>query len=201
MPQASTVKTKPRLQLSKTAIISIVIGLLVLTNAVAAFFWWRDANKLPPPRHPWRTSAGPVATSPQPASTDDTLLQNANRAIINGDFAQLKQILDEHPNIINQHYGPGRATLLIAAASWGRADAVAELLKRKADVNARNRFNSTPLFACINNRGTKEIVGMLLDAKADFTIPNNNGMTPLALALKKNRQDMADLLKQHGATK
>jgi len=180
-------------------IICGIISLFILTMALAVFFFWKhDAHK--PPPHAARKAARRIATpKSQPSPEIAGLMQSADDAISKDDLPLLKQLLDAHPEIINQSYGGGRHTLLFAAAWGGNADAVEELLSRKANVNARNKLGRTPLFGCINNKGTKEIAQMLLDHGADFTIANNNGKTPLKVAIEKNRQDIADLLRQKGA--
>ena len=42
---------------------------------------------------------------------------------------------------------------------------------------------------------------MLIDAGADVKIADNKGITPLQLAIDKGRDDIAELLRQHGAKK
>ena len=96
---------------------------------------------------------------------------------------------------LSRYVGGARSTLLHTAAYNGRSNIVAELLLRKADVNARNVVGHTPLYDCVDNRGTVEIAKMLLDAGADVTIASNRGKTPLQQALDKGRADLADLLK------
>ena len=126
-------------------------------------------------------------------------MDNADAALVNYNLPKFKQLLDAHPEIINQRYSKDITTLLNSAAYWGRVEAVEELLNRKADVNAKNIYGHTPLYYCIDHNGTKEIAQMLLDHGADFTIANSDGKTPLKVAIAKNRQDMVDLLRQRGA--
>jgi uncharacterized protein len=193
VPEASKtrVKYKPG---KKTYILGSVIGFLVLAGALAIFFWKHSAQK-PPPYAVRKTARRIAATSTQPA-----LVGNAPWvAARSGNLPKLKQILDEHPEVLNQHYGGVRTTMLIAAANRGRANTLEELLNRNADVNARTLHGDTALYACISGKGTKEMAEMLLDHKADFTIADSDGKTPLKLAIEKNRQDMVDLLQQHGA--
>ena len=170
-----------------------VIGLLVLAGALAVFFWKNHGQKAPPVAH--RGARRTVALSTQPALGGNAPWIAAR----SGNLPRLKQILDEHPEVLNQHYGGGRTTMLIAAANRGRANTMEELLNRNADVNARTLHGETALYDCINGKGTKEMAEMLLDHKADFTIADNDGKTPLKLAIEKNRQDMVELLQQHGA--
>lgn len=196
-----TSKTRPKSGAGKNIyILWSIIGLLVLTNALAIFFWRRDEQEL---RSATRSSEKLTATSstssPQPSQSISVLMDTADAALVNYNLPKFKQLLDAHPEIINQYYSKDSTTLLNSAAWWGRVDAVEELLKRKADVNARNVYGHTPLYYCISHNGTKAIAQMLLDHGADFTIAGNDGKTPLQLAVEKKRQDIIELLQQHGA--
>ena len=74
---------------------------------------------------------------------------------------------------------------------------VAELLiANGADVNAKNDRNRTPLHNATLN-GRKEIVELLIVAGADVNAKANNG-TPLDVAIKQKRTEIADLLRKHG---
>ncbi|HUB87155.1 MAG TPA: ankyrin repeat domain-containing protein [Verrucomicrobiae bacterium] len=185
---------KARWSIGKILLASGIIGLLLLTNALVYFYWQHDAQKLEliTRNESWHAA---VHRSLQPSDG------NALWHLMNDDanLPQIEQILDAHPEFINQRYGKQQSTLLSSAAWSGSVNIVAELLKLKADVNAKNLEGRTALFSCIQNQGTKEIVEMLLDHGADFTIPDNHGVTPLKLAMKKNKQDIVELLRQHGA--
>jgi uncharacterized protein len=123
-------------------------------------------------------------------------------AAYNGDLASLKQVIDQHPDLVSEHVGGyGGATPLHVAAGRGHADCVEELLRHNADVNARTWDGRTPLYDCINGAGVLEIGAMLLDHNASATIANNAGKTPLQLANDKNRSDLIKLLRDHGAEK
>ena len=178
-----------------------IIGLLVLTNALAIFFWKHNAQKPPPyaVRKVAKQIVTSITSSPQLSPKIAAVLQSAHAAVSKDDLPLLKQLLDAHPEILNQGYYKANNTLLFSAAVRGKADEVEELLNRKADMNARNSDGRTPLFGCIASPGTNEIAQMLLDHGADFTIANNSGKTPLKLATEKNRQDIVALLQQHGA--
>jgi hypothetical protein len=199
-------KPKSKITFNTTAIVWSIIGLLILTNALEVFFWRRAAQRLPSPvrkialRSAASTNAAPSASNSSPSSAADVPIRDAHNAVVKDNLPLLKQLLDVHPEILNQRMFAARNTLLISAASWGTTNTLEELLKRNADVNARSASGQTALFACvISTHGTKEIAAMLLDHGANFTITDNKGETPLQRAVEKNRQDMIDLLKQHGA--
>jgi len=120
---------------------------------------------------------------------------------LNGDLAGVKEILDKNPGRLEERIGGMRATMLNVAAYGGQPEVVAELLHRGASVNTRTSQGHTPLYDCILGKGTAEIAKMLLDNKADPTIPDNAGKTPLQLAVERDKTDIADLLRQNGAIK
>lgn len=122
-------------------------------------------------------------------------------AALKGDLPRVKEALDQNPELINQRVSEARSTLLHTAAYHGRAQVVEELLRRKADVNARNRAGHTPLYDCVTLDGTPEIALMLLKHGADPAIPDNGGKTPLQLAMEKHRDDLTKCLRQYQAPK
>jgi hypothetical protein len=131
----------------------------------------------------------------QPSWATNTLYVAAH----DGKLDEVREMLDAHPEVINQGIGGARSTLLHTAAYNGRTAVVNELLKRKADVNVRNTVGHTPLWDCVDNRGNPDILTMLITNGADVSIPDNKGQTPLQVAIRKNRTEMAELLRQHGA--
>jgi ankyrin repeat protein len=75
---------------------------------------------------------------------------------------------------------------------------VAIFLARGADVNAGTGGN-TALHAAAGF-GWPDIAALLLDHGADLAAKDYEGKTPLATAIKNNRTDVADLLRERGAT-
>ncbi|HEY0551354.1 MAG TPA: ankyrin repeat domain-containing protein [Verrucomicrobiae bacterium] len=63
---------------------------------------------------------------------------------------------------------------------------------------ARRQRQQTPLHDCVS-KGTEVIAIMLLKRGADVTIRNKAGLTPLQLAKVRNRPEMEELLRKHGA--
>src|ERR1043166_9926335 len=91
------------------------------------------------------------------------------------------------------------ATLLHTAAYNGQTAVVEDLLRRNADVNARTTQGHTPLYDAAD-RGTPQVVALLLQHGADVTIrAEDTGWTPLQAALSRQRSDIAEALRQHGA--
>jgi uncharacterized protein len=75
---------------------------------------------------------------------------------------------------------------------------VDELIRAKADVNARNRFGSTPLYeaALAGNTG---LIRRLLKAGANPNTANEGGMTPLMLVARTPNVEAAEALIKAGA--
>jgi hypothetical protein len=198
VPEAS--KTQPKSAAGKKIYIWGIVGLLVLTNALTIFFWKNhDQKTTPPVRMGAKRTVAPSTSSLQPSPDIAAVMQSARTAVTKDDLPLLKQLLDEHPEIVSQRYGNANNALLILAVLWGKEDIAVELLNRKADVNIQNRDGRTPLYVCIEHGRTKEMAAMLLDHGADFTIADKNGETPLKLAIEKKRQGIVGLLQQHGA--
>jgi ankyrin repeat protein len=97
------------------------------------------------------------------------------------------------------------------AAGAGNRDTVALLLAHKADVNAREKSGGqTALHLAISNETRKDALGeagslamvrLLLDNKAEATIKDNQGRTPLDLAVPMKYRRVAELLRKRGARK
>jgi len=77
-------------------------------------------------------------------------------------------------------------------------------LKKDFDVNARgntsgNRNADTPLHRAARGFGMERAVELLLKKGADPNVKDKNGDTPRAIAEKRNRTKVVELLKKHGA--
>ena len=91
----------------------------------------------------------------------------------------------------------------LAYAARGHRNVAELLLANKADVNARDDFDFTPLMAAANG-GHKDVVELLLANKADFNAKpgdGTDGKTAFQSAKEKGYNDVAELLRQHGANK
>jgi ankyrin repeat protein len=93
-------------------------------------------------------------------------------------------------------------TPLHESALFGHKDVVALLLASKADVNALNKNGETPLHRAAmtghNETGHNDVAELLLANGADVNAKDNGSTTPLQLAVVNGRQDMVELLRQHG---
>jgi len=79
------------------------------------------------------------------------------------------------------------------AAFDGNIEAVKQHIAGGTDVNARNKYERTPLIQAAY-RGHKAIVELLIAKGADVNAKDHNGETPLDVA----EGETADLLRKHG---
>ena len=99
--------------------------------------------------------------------------------------------------------GCGNPDALIQACYDGNIEAVKQHLADGADVNAKDEFHVTPLYAAFEHRGMagkghKEIVELLIAKGADVNAKNDDGETPLDLAIGRKHPETAELLHKHG---
>lgn len=94
-------------------------------------------------------------------------------------------------------------TALIPAAHHGHPDIVRELLKTDIDIDHVNRLGWTALLETIilSDGGTThvEILKLLVDAGANVSLADRDGVTPLAHAESRSYAEMARILKAAGA--
>ncbi len=145
-------------------------------------------------------SSVPVTLYPERVPVPSPRVQEAHEACRGGNVTRLKEILDEHPEYLNQFIAQNTATLLHSAAHNAQLEVVEELLRRKAEVNVRNTAGTTPLHDCAS-KGTEKIATLLLEAGADVTLSNNAGFTPIEWAAQRNRPEMEKFLREHVARK
>ena len=72
------------------------------------------------------------------------------------------------------------------------------LITHKADVEARNEFNSTPLHLAADQNST-EVAQLLITHKADIEARDEDNNTPLHLAACNSSTEVAQLLITHKA--
>ena len=168
---------------------------------------------------------GTVAGSP--AGRESELWQLL-RAIASGDRPRASRLLLASPGLASeatavgatraastsyfveeiQHYVYAGDTPLHVAAVAYRTDIARELVRRGADVNARNRRGAQPLhYACDGQpasaswapRAQAAVIAYLLGAGADPNATDKSGVTPLHRAVRTRCASAVRVLLAHGA--
>jgi len=98
----------------------------------------------------------------------------------------------------------GNSLPLHKVIRYGHADIAALLVRRGADVNGRDAWGCTPLHYAVVSQGPggrclPDIALLLLEEGGDPNARSNDGWSPLMSALDNGQQEMAALLRQHGA--
>ncbi len=93
-----------------------------------------------------------------------------------GNLRRAHELLDQNPDTTTAG-GDFLNTPLHIAAEKGYQDIVVSLLKRGAEVNARNRFKETPLHLAVM-MGHSGIVSLLISHGADKHVLNERGENP-----------------------
>ena len=122
--------------------------------------------------------------------------QDIYLAVANGDMLQVKEILEENPDLLNAR-NENELTPLNLACERGQAGIVDFLLKNGADPYLGDRENSMPIHLAAVS-GSLEAIDLLLDQGVDIDIQDENGMTPLLFAISR-RNWAADHLIENGA--
>ncbi|MEQ8331546.1 MAG: ankyrin repeat domain-containing protein [Longimicrobiales bacterium] len=87
---------------------------------------------------------------------------------------------------------------LAQAAGWGRDDVLAYLLAAGAPLDAPSRGGTTALHAAVAWHGHAGAAQRLLDGGADPSPLDDDGHTPLDMAIARDRHDLAALLRARG---
>ncbi len=114
----------------------------------------------------------------------------------NGNVALLREVLRGHPDLgATNRYG---GVALIPASDRGHVEMVRALLETDIDVDHVNNLGWTALLETVllgdGDEAHVEILGMLLDAGADRSIPDKDGVTALEHARQRGYHEMVRLL-------
>jgi ankyrin repeat protein len=130
-------------------------------------------------------SAAPVSAGP---------LHDAARS---GDLDQIRKLLDSGGSIEDRD--ATKETPLISAALASHPEIVAELIKRGADVMARNDRGLTALHAAAYHGDIASAQALLGAGAAVNDADDKFKVTPLILASEENHVDVVEALLDHGA--
>jgi hypothetical protein len=131
--------------------------------------------------------------------SDTRQISLMTREEVESKILEMLDVLIDNGADINAQDPMGNTPLNYAASS-GHIRIVEMLIAGGADVNLAGRFGDRPLHNAVHS-GNPHMVRMIIEKGADINLTGRNGWTPLQLAIKTDRQDIADLLKQHGAKK
>ena len=135
------------------------------------------------------SAARMVAVDPAVAAS---IAKNAGAGGLRTALPLLKQALDE-PIQSSPAYSARGDTLLTLAARSGNSEAVRLLMQEGAEVDARTKYEATPLYiACQENRPA--VVKILLDSKASVNNQADGALTPLMVACHQGNTECVSLL-------
>ena len=112
-----------------------------------------------------------------------------------GDIDRVRELVDLHPGLTHATGAHGIPVLFFAAMAGHIG--IAELLRRHgASVNAGEGGNMALHAAAAFGR--PQMAEWLIANGAKIDVPSYNGQTPLALAIDRGHNNVAELLRQHG---
>lgn len=88
--------------------------------------------------------------------------------------------------------------VVVTAASWGRVDALRQILKAKADVGPTSEWEVSPLVSACQH-GHLRAVKLLIEYEADVNQIDKSGNDPLIVAWESNRSAIVFYLVEMGA--
>ena len=118
-------------------------------------------------------------------------------ALAAGDVRRARHLLEQQPTLAHEKNAHG-VTALHEAAEKGMQDIVELLLSQGADVDAKDRYEHTPLFKATWFLNW-DIALMLLEKGANVNIQDADGHVLLHWAAFQGDREMINLLLSHGA--
>lgn len=124
---------------------------------------------------------------------------------------EIVRLLLEKGADVNLQDNDGQSVLM-RASRWGHESVVRLLLENGAEIDAKDNQNNSALMKAIDRKSYSRsestsmlspagvMVRLLLEKGATTNFKNNKGHTALSLAMKHGYGDVADLLREHGAT-
>ena len=131
------------------------------------------------------------------AKTPMEVAEDATQLLMRRDTQSFFDLLDrtKDVNLVNSRGD----SLLLVAVSVGNMDAVQRLLALGADVNKRNSYTrDTPILRSLYTNHD-DITRLLYYADADLNLENNYRISPIFLAVEKQKAEFVDLFLTNGA--
>ena len=133
------------------------------------------------------------------SSSNLALAGEIHDAVKNNDLAKVRGLIKDSPDLVFSKDEDGFTPLHLADAN-GYKEMAELLLANKADVNARDNSQSTPLHQAVAAGGEHtDLLGLLITYKADVNAADTNGLTPLHYATLADNGKAVKLLLIHGA--
>ena len=133
------------------------------------------------------------------SSSNFVLAGEIHEAVKNDDLAKVRSLINDNPDLVFSKDEDGFTPLHLAAAN-GYKTMAEFLLANKADVNAKDNSQSTPLHQVVAASGEHvDLVELLITHKADVNAADTNGLTPLHYATLADNGKAVKLLLTHGA--
>eukprot|EP01132_Coremiostelium_polycephalum_P004808 gene4808-5994_t len=130
-------------------------------------------------------------------TTPENSLPKLSEAIVNGNYEQVKEMIDSG-NFKLDEIDFGGLQPLHFTSRMGNVRMAELLLNVGADINAENNYGSTPLHEAVR-RGEVDMVKFLIERKADLTIGDIDGNTPLHLAVRCEDGELIPILIKAGS--
>ena len=113
------------------------------------------------------------------------------------EFAKAETMVEENPRVIENLGQHGRTALFQAIVRYD-LEAFEWLLAKRADVNARDRWEQAPLHIAVME-GRADMVERLIREGANLSAKNYKGRTPWYFARMYNREEIVGILREAGA--
>ncbi|CAD7809552.1 hypothetical protein CHRY9390_02028 [Chryseobacterium aquaeductus] len=115
-----------------------------------------------------------------------------------GTVAELKDLMQHNPNIINETNERGFSTLILACYR-GNKEVASFLIDNVKDLNYKSQEGTA--LAGLSIRYDKELTEHLLKKNADPNIADATGTTPLFWAVKSGNKELVEMLLKYKADK
>lgn len=124
--------------------------------------------------------------------------QDFFRAIHDGEYKKVEQIILEEPNLIDSIIS-GDCTPLMFASYWGKDSIVELLLNHEADMYKTGpKYGQTPLHVAVMQNNLS-VVNVLINNGMDVNVKDVNRKTPLIYAIGSNNKELVELLLKKNA--